>query len=98
MSQQRKTELLVTARNCQEFGEDESPSKMAEKRNREKTSCPFPLSFSSFFVPGSSKEHNTGIFLHGKKPNELSAVLMCCNAQSSALAPDVLRELNLTLG
>ena len=34
MSQQGMIELLVTERNCQEFGEDESPSKMA-RRERE---------------------------------------------------------------
>lgn len=48
MSQQGMIELLVTERNCQEFGEDESPSKMA-RRERDRTSRPFSsLSFSSF--------------------------------------------------
>lgn len=113
MSQQHKTELLVTERNCQEFGEDESPSKMVEKRQHL-----FSFLFVSqlIFVPGWSKEHNTGISLHlpiGRRwtspvldqllpwnhPQWAGRVLvlMCCNTQSLALAPDVPWELNLTM-
>lgn len=71
MSQQHKAELLVTERNCQEFGEDESPSKMAEKQTQNLLSFLFVIQV--MFVPGSSKK---GIFLHlpvGKKLNVLGA-------------------------
>lgn len=45
MNQQREPELLVTERNCQEFGKGESPSQTAGKG----TSRPFSsLAFSSF--------------------------------------------------
>lgn len=65
MSQKHKIEVLVTERNCPEFGEGESPSKIAEKRNRETTSCPFSSSSCSsfFFYSALSKENNIGIFL-----------------------------------
>lgn len=51
MSQRHKIELLVTERNCQEFGEDESPSKMAEKRDRERESLVLPHRHSALFCP-----------------------------------------------
>lgn len=74
MSQKHKIELLVTERNCQEFGEGESPSKIAEMRNTETTSCPFSLCLSAhFFYPALSKEQNMGIFL--KLPIGRSLVL-----------------------
>lgn len=51
MSQQGMIELLVTERNCQEFGEDESPSKMA-RRERETELLVLSLPYhSAHFCP-----------------------------------------------
>lgn len=71
MSQQREIELLVTERKiARNLGEDESPSKMAEKRKRERI-LSFLFAIQLILCPRFEQGGQRGNFLASPHRKEL---------------------------